>query len=143
MKVKPASPIAEDYLERIHDLVAEKGYARIVDIAGLLGVSSPSVTRMVQKLAKGGFLKYEKYRGIVLTASGETLGKAVKGRHESLEEFLRMIGVTDPKTIWNDVEGIEHHVSPATMKAIRTLVQFFDETPDARRKLEAFRGKAR
>lgn len=139
MRAKPASATAEDYLERIYDLIVAKGYARVADIAALLGVSQPSVTRMVQKLAKDGFLKYERYRGLVLTSSGETLGKAVKGRHRSLEEFLRVIGVADPKTIWKDVEGIEHHVSPATMKAIRRLVEFFETTPDARRMLDAFR----
>lgn len=137
------SPSMEDYLERIYGLVREKGYARVVDIAGLLEVQSPSVTRMVQKLAKEGFLKYEKYRGIVLTPLGETLGKSMKRRHKSLEEFLRIIGVTDAKTIWKDVEGIEHHVSPATMDAIRTLVQFFEESPTAHRDLVAFRRRAR
>ena len=134
-----ATPSMEDYLERIYGLVADKGYARVVDIAKQLKVRSPSVTRMVQKLAKEGFLRYEKYRGITLTQTGETLGKAMGRRHKSLDEFLRMIGVTDPKTIWRDVEGIEHHVSPSTMEAIRSLVQFFEENPGAHEKLVAFR----
>ncbi len=125
-----ATPSMEDYLERIYQLMQEKGYARVVDIANLLNVQSPSVTRMIQKLADEQFLEYEKYRGIVLTPKGESLGKAVKRRHKTLAEFLRMIGVTDETTVFRDVEGIEHHVSPATMDAIRSLVHFFQENPD-------------
>jgi Mn-dependent DtxR family transcriptional regulator len=139
VKRKPANPVAEDYLERIFDLVEEKGYARVADIAALLDVSSPSVTRMVQKLAKEGYLKYEKYRGLVLTSSGTALGRSVKEKHRSLEEFLRLIGVTDTRTIWRDVEGIEHHVSPSTMRAIRSLIRFFEASPELRARLAAFR----
>lgn len=133
-----ATPSMEDYLERIYQLMQDKGYARVVDIADLLNVQSPSVTRMVQKLADEGFLEYEKYRGIVLTPKGEHLGKSVKRRHKTLAEFLRLIGVTDETTVFKDVEGIEHHVSPATMEAIRSLVHFFQECPSCHEQLRAF-----
>src|SRR4051794_12102080 len=128
----------EDYLERIYQLMQEKGYARVVDIANLLNVQSPSVTRMIQKLADEQYLEYEKYRGIVLTPKGEHLGKAVKRRHKTLTEFLRMIGVTDEETVFKDVEGIEHHVSPATMEAIRSLVHFFQDVPACHEQLRRF-----
>ena len=49
MPPKP-SQTAEDYLERIHELIEEKGYARVVDIASSLAVRQASVTSMVQKL---------------------------------------------------------------------------------------------
>ena len=54
----------EDYLEVIYELVEEKGYATTVDISTYLNVSSPSVTKMVQRLDESGYLNYEKYRGI-------------------------------------------------------------------------------
>ena len=65
------SQTAEDYLERIHELIEEKGYARVVDIASSLRVKQASVTSMVQKLAELGYLNYEKYRGLVLTEKGD------------------------------------------------------------------------
>lgn len=136
------SSCGEDYIERIYQLVEEKGYARVIDIAALLDVRSPSVTRMVQKLARDGLLDYERYRGVVLTEAGLALGRAMRARHKSLEEFLRLAGVTDPRTIWKDVEGIEHHVSPATMQAIRDLVRFFEEHPEVQKKLDAYRRRA-
>lgn len=131
----------EDYLERIYQLMLEKGYARVVDIAELLEVQSPSVTRMVQKLAEEGFLEYEKYRGITLTDKGRAVGKSVRGRHNVLADLLRLAGVTDEGTVFTDVEGIEHHVSPATMDAVAGLVRFFQETPACLAELRAFQAK--
>jgi len=57
---------AEDYLERISELIRRKGYARVVDIAAELKISQASVTTMVQRLDAEGLVKYEKYRGMVL-----------------------------------------------------------------------------
>jgi Mn-dependent DtxR family transcriptional regulator len=125
----------EDYLERIYQLMQDKGYARVIDIAGLLEVQSPSVTRMVQKLADAGFVRYEKYRGIVLTDKGRELGRTMKLRHATLAGFLRVLGVEDEDIIWRDVEGIEHHVSPQTMSAIRDLVSFFEANPHCHEEL--------
>jgi predicted transcriptional regulator len=56
MPVATPSQSAEDYLERIHELIEEKGYARVVDIASTLDVKQASVTSMVQKLGDLGFL---------------------------------------------------------------------------------------
>jgi Mn-dependent DtxR family transcriptional regulator len=116
----------EDYLEKIYELMKEKGYARVSDIASSLSVQPSSVTKMIQKLDEKQLVTYEKYRGIVLTPKGEQLGKLMKQRHKRLEEFLRMLGIRE-ETIQKDVEGIEHHVSPATMSALNNLVLFFDQ----------------
>jgi Mn-dependent DtxR family transcriptional regulator len=59
----------EDYLEVIYELIAQKGYATTVDISSYLNVSSPSVTKMLQRLNESGHVNYEKYRGISLTES--------------------------------------------------------------------------
>ena len=54
----------EDYLEIISELVGLKGYATTLDISRHMNVSPPSVTKMLQKLDKDGYLEYEKYHGI-------------------------------------------------------------------------------
>jgi Mn-dependent DtxR family transcriptional regulator len=114
------STAAEDYLERILELIDSKGYARVIDIASSLKISQASVTNMVQRLDADRLLKYEKYRGLVLTAAGEALARSIARRHELLAEFLRLLGV-DEKVIEHDVEGMEHHISPATLRAIEAL----------------------
>jgi Mn-dependent DtxR family transcriptional regulator len=114
----------EDYLERIYTLIAEKGYARVSDIAEALEVHPSSVTKMVQKLDKDKYLVYEKYRGLVLTSKGKKIGKRLVDRHSLLEQFMRIIGV-DESNIYRDVEGIEHHLSWDSITCIEYLVQYF------------------
>lgn len=119
----------EDYLEKIEQLIAKKGYARVVDIAAGLKISQASVTAMVQRLDAEGFIKYEKYRGMVLTSSGLEVARRIAHRHQLLTDFLRAIGVTDEKVIYDDVEGMEHHISPDTFKAIESLTRHLEKNP--------------
>ncbi len=123
------SVAAEDYLEKIEQLISRKGYARVVDIAGELKISQASVTAMVQKLDAEGFVKYEKYRGMVLTSSGLEVARRIAHRHQLLTEFLRAIGVADEKVIYDDVEGMEHHISPETFAAIEALTRYLEKNP--------------
>ncbi|WP_051662966.1 transcriptional regulator MntR [Alicyclobacillus macrosporangiidus] len=123
------TPSMEDYLEKIYELMKEKGYARVSDIASSLDVQPSSVTKMLQKLGENDYVTYEKYRGIVLTTRGQKTGKRIKERHHMLEDFLRMLGVQED-VIRRDVEGIEHHVSPSTLGALQALVLYFSEHPE-------------
>ncbi|MBW3113241.1 MULTISPECIES: transcriptional regulator MntR [Bacillaceae] len=120
------TPSMEDYIEQIYMLIENKGYARVSDIAEALSVHPSSVTKMVQKLDKDDYLIYEKYRGLVLTPKGSKVGKRLVYRHELLEQFLRVIGVKE-EHIYEDVEGIEHHLSWDSIDRIGDLVQFFEE----------------
>ncbi|AYV66801.1 MULTISPECIES: transcriptional regulator MntR [Niallia] len=122
------TPSMEDYIERIYNLIEDKGYARVSDIAEGLSVHPSSVTKMVQKLDKDEYLVYEKYRGLVLTPKGKKIGKRLVYRHELLEQLLRIIGVKE-ENIYDDVEGIEHHLSWDSIDRIGDLVQFFEENP--------------
>ncbi len=123
------TPSMEDYIEQIYMLIEDKGYARVSDIAEALAVHPSSVTKMVQKLDKDEYLVYEKYRGLVLTTKGKKIGKRLVYRHELLEQFLRIIGV-DEENIYEDVEGIEHHLSWNSIDRIGDLVQYFEEGQD-------------
>ena len=123
-----SSTAVEDYLERILELINTKGYARVVDIAGLLGISQASVTNMVQRLDAEGLLKYEKYRGLALTTAGETLARNITHRHQLLTDFLRLLGLPDD-VIYHDVEGMEHHISPPTLRAIENLTGLLNRQP--------------
>lgn len=124
-----ATPSMEDYLESIYNLIEEKGYARVSDIAEVLNVHPSSVTKMVQKLDKNRYLNYEKYRGLVLTTEGKKIGKRLVDRHSLLESFLQTIGVPEEK-IYKDVEGIEHHLSVDSLTCIDNLLKFFAQNPE-------------
>jgi Mn-dependent DtxR family transcriptional regulator len=128
--VRPRTTVAaEDYLEKIEQLIQAKGYARVVDIAAGLKISQASVTAMVQRLDAEGFIKYEKYRGMILTSSGLEVARRIAHRHQLLTDFLRVLGVNDEQTIYDDVEGMEHHISPATFRAIEALTRHLEKNP--------------
>jgi Mn-dependent DtxR family transcriptional regulator len=122
------SSAVEDYLERILELIDSKGYARVVDIATSLKISQASVSNMVQRLDAEGLLKYEKYRGLVLTAAGEALARNITRRHQLLTDFLSLLRL-DKQVIHHDVEGMEHHISPPTLRAIEALTAQLKRRP--------------
>ncbi len=119
----------EDYLERIHELIESKGYARPIEIAAALGIRQSSVTKMMQRLHDLGFANYEKHRGLTLTPQGEELARRVQHRHRTVSEFLRMLGVEE-EWLQQDTEGIEHHISPQTMERLEVFVEFMKSNPD-------------
>ena len=131
-----SSAAVEDYLERILELINSKGYARVVDIAAALKISQASVTNMIQRLDTEGLLKYEKYRGLILTAAGKNLARKIAHRHKLLTDFLTLLGL-DQRIIYHDVEGMEHHVSPPTLRAIEALTAQLRRRPALRAQLEA------
>ncbi len=119
----------EDYLERISELIKTKGYARVVDIAAELKISQASVTTMVQRLDGEGLVKYEKYRGMVLTSAGEEVAARIAHRHELLTQFLSLLGL-EKEVVDHDVEGMEHHVSPETFEALEKLNCYLETHPE-------------
>lgn len=129
------TPSMEDYIEIIYNLIEAKGYARVSSIAEALEVHPSSVTKMVQKLDKDNYLDYEKYRGFVLTSKGKKIGERLVFRHELLENFLELIGV-DEEHIYNDVEGIEHHLSWNSIDRIADVVAYFKEDERRRKDLQ-------
>lgn len=139
MPAKSTSPrssaAVEDYLERILELMNSKGYARVVDIAAALKISQASVTNMVQRLDADGLLKYEKYRGLILTTAGKALARKIAQRHKLLTDFLTLLGL-DEKVIYRDVEGMEHHISAPTLRAIEALTEQLRRRPALRARLE-------
>jgi len=129
-----SSTAAQDYLEQIHRLIGSKGYARVADIAAALEIAPASVTTMIQRLDMEGLVVYEKYRGVVLTADGQDIAEEVVKRHEVLARLLRSFGL-DEKTIYQDVEGMEHHISKATLRVLITIVEELERNPKLLQKL--------
>ena len=138
---KPKKPVldrsesTEDHLERIQELIEQKGYARVADLAETLHLSTSAVSNMVRRLARRGFVNYERYRGFTLTPTGRQVAQHVKARHQTLSEFLELLGL-DSETVNREVEDIEHHLRPETLKIFSQLVAFWRAQPD---QLDTFR----
>ena len=117
-----ATESGEDYLVCIFELVSTKGYARVADVANSLSVAEPSVSQMIKRLATRGYVERGKYRGFILTKSGDAIARSIHTRRRILSAFLRSLGLP-----WNvirkDVHGLEHHLSQKTLECLERLVK--------------------
>ncbi len=113
---------AEDYVEAIDDTIAEKDRCRIVDLAERFGVSHVTVTKIIKRLQRDGFVETEPYGPIELSDRGKRLADASRQRHETVYRFLLAIGVSE-RTAAVDSEGIEHHVSAETLEKLRIVTE--------------------
>lgn len=116
------SEMAEDYVELIAELIEAHGEARPVDIAERLGVKAPTVTKNISRLKQAGLVRREKYRSVFLTERGQALAEACRRRHRIVVAFLQSLGI-DEVTAERDAEGIEHHVSEATLLAFEKHIK--------------------
>ena len=114
--------VMEDYVELIADLIDSTGEARSVDIARRLGVTTPTVARMIGRLKEAGWIDTEPYRAIFLTREGRRIAEASRHRHQLVVEFLSAIGVSE-ETARADAEGLEHHVSEETLRAFERFLE--------------------
>jgi DtxR family manganese transport transcriptional regulator len=113
--------VAEDYVELIAQLIEKTGEARVVDLADWLGVTNATVNNTIQRLQRDGLVTSKPYRSIFLTDKGRALAEASRRRHEIVRDFLLALGVNS-ETAETDSEGIEHHVSDATLQAFRRFL---------------------
>ena len=109
-----ASETAEDYVEAIAALIAQKEVCRGADLAKHFGVTGPTVNSVIRRLVREGLVESKPYRSIFLTEQGKLLADYCKKRHEIVYNFLIKIGVNE-EVAKNDAEGLEHHVSAETL----------------------------
>lgn len=114
-----AAETAADYLELIQDLLDEYGEARATDLATRMGVSHVTVSKSLQRLVRDGCVTYRPYRSIFLTEKGRELAQAARERHVIVLRFLLSLGVPN-EVAEQDAEGMEHHLSPETLEALRS-----------------------
>ena len=111
-----SAAVLEDYVELIADLLATTGEARPTDIARRLGVSHPTAINTIARLKREALAIARPYRGVFLTEKGEALARRVRARHRLVVDMLIALGVP-VEAAEADAEGIEHHVSEATLRA--------------------------
>jgi DtxR family Mn-dependent transcriptional regulator len=113
----------EDYLELIYILQKKKKKAHTNDIALKFHITPASVTEVFQKLHEEGYIHYEPYVGVTLTAKGKKIAVSTKKKHDTLKNFLMILGV-DERHADEDACKIEHVVNPSTMERLTKFVEF-------------------
>ena len=103
-----------DYLKAILELGgAENVRVTTNALADRLGVRTPSVTGMLQKLAaqRPALVRYEKHHGARLTAAGEKRAWELVRHHRLLELFLHDVLKYSWDEVHEEAERLEHFIS--------------------------------
>jgi DtxR family Mn-dependent transcriptional regulator len=119
----------EDYLEAIHNVVAEKQAVRAKDIARRLKVRAASVTGALHLLAERGLINYAPYDVITLTAEGERIARDVAHRHQVLKSFFMTILCVSEAEAEENACKLEHAISPKVLQRLTMLADFIERCP--------------
>ena len=122
------TPSLEDYLEMIYRNLLEKESIRVHELAELLHVKPPSVSKMLSKLTQLELLDYEKYGIIRLTNQGKELGAYLLWRHNVVNSFFALL-CSDGTKHFVETERVEHILKRNTVLSLSELVCFFEEHP--------------
>ncbi|HHY75464.1 MAG TPA: helix-turn-helix domain-containing protein [Firmicutes bacterium] len=116
------TPSMEDYIEMLYRLASNGKPVRLGDLSSALSVQPPSATRMAQRLHEQGYVRYEKYGTVELTPLGLSVGRQLLERHNLIESFLRLLGVSE--NALRDTERIEHLISDELVSRMEALIQY-------------------
>lgn len=111
----------EDYLKAILILQKQNHAVRSLDVAEMLSVTKPSVSRAVKLLREGGFLTMDADKRISLTEAGREAAEQVFEKHRVLTECLVTMGI-DPGIAEKDACRMEHLISPETLEQMKIYV---------------------
>jgi len=127
----------EDYLEAILVLLAERGAARVRDIARRLRVAMPSVTRSLRSLARRRLVNYTPYEQVTLTDRGRELAEGVLSQHRVLRRFLTDVLGLDVESAEANACRMEHAVDESVLRRIEDLQELASGGSAAARSMRA------
>jgi len=119
----------QDYLKALYGLAPNGEAVSTSQIAMRLGVSAPSVTNMLARLARERLVIHTPRAGARLSASGRRAAIAMVRRHRILETFLVRVLKLDLSEVHSDAEILEHAISDRVLEAIDRLVGHPAEDP--------------
>jgi len=128
-RVTKATRARQDYVKTLYSLGGADVIVPTSQLATRLGVSAPSSTNMLRRLAGDGLVVLAPGRGARLSAAGVRLALHLVRRHRILESFLvRVLGL-DWAEVHEDAEILEHHVSDRVLEAMNRLAGHPQEDP--------------
>ena len=101
----------QDYVKEIYKLEAAGRRPTTSALAEQLGVSPPSVTSMLKKLATLGLVDHERYRGARLTRKGERVALEVIRHHRLIEQYLSQTLGLPIDALHAEADRLEHALS--------------------------------
>lgn len=123
------SEATEMYLITIYRLTRKAAQASTTDIATLLGVSPPSVSERIKRLAEQGYLNHEWREGTTLTPKGEQVAINILRKHRLLETFLAQMAGYDIDEIHDEACKMEHAISNRLADRLEAMLNYPNVDP--------------
>lgn len=114
----------EMYLKVLFRLEASDEVGRVRDMAKGLGVTASTVSAVLKKLERAGFVLHDKYGLVKLTAAGRAIASCVVRRFDVLKSYLVEVLGLDTEAAEIDACAMEHAVSPATVNRLEMMLEF-------------------
>ncbi|MBM3291471.1 metal-dependent transcriptional regulator [Candidatus Bathyarchaeota archaeon] len=108
----------QEYLEAIYAFNEVKKTASNRELSKRLRVAPPSVTQMLQKLARDNIILYLPYKGVILTGKGTAMAQKVVRKHRLIETFLHDELDLPKEALHEEACKLEHSVSEEVSSAI-------------------------
>jgi DtxR family Mn-dependent transcriptional regulator len=112
------SSSTEEYLEALYYLSRESEPVSTSAISRRLNIAPASVTEMMHKLAKKGYVNYSPYQGVTLTAKGYRSAEKMTRKHRLLERFLHDVLKIGKDSVHKEACEMEHALSDGTARAM-------------------------
>ncbi len=103
--------VTEDYLKAIYKLQSASGKVSTSALAERMGVTPPSATSMITRLAELGLLRHDRYKGVELTDAGARTALEVIRHHRLWELFLAEALRVPLDQVHQEAERLEHALS--------------------------------
>lgn len=125
----PHDTTTQEYIEVICDIERENRVARVKDIADRRGVSSSSVSIILNQLRKKNLIEHEHYSHVTLTEKGRKLASMLERRHQAIKNFfIDVLGLSE-EVAEKDACKFEHEISQETLAAISRFLLFIENCP--------------
>jgi DtxR family Mn-dependent transcriptional regulator len=125
-----SSKSIEDYLKAISILSQNGKTVSTTEIAGHFKIAPASVTEMLNKLAKKGYVKYSPYHGARLTRKGYQTAEKIIRKHRLLERFLHDILRIRKDKVHVEACEMEHALSDEAEESLCRFLKHPDRCPD-------------
>lgn len=114
----------EDYLKAILTHDGDHSFVSNKTLSQYLNIKPPSVSEMVNRLEKSGYVETKPYKGVKLSETGLTYTLDIIKRHRLLELFLIKILQYNWEEVHQEAEVLEHKVSHLFVERLDKLLDY-------------------
>ena len=120
----------EEYLEALYRNGSNKEQVSTTKLSKELVIAPGSVTQMLKKLEKLGYIDYTPYKGATLTDEGMKIAQKITRKHRILEKFLIDVLKIKEENVHEQACEMEHTLSDEAERALCAMLNNPDVCPD-------------